>query len=237
MDFGACMNALIELKNSNDIKNLDPERIADKVQNILDQNNHVVSKRPQKRNEDSYNPETIELKKESMRKLWEFRRDGTDESARSYAQLRNAYHRALRHDEQQSKEKEVANLLQKSYHEGLNALYKRVKPTKSSNTIDAEMFGSHCRRLFQSVPEPKLQKIPDCSPETHPLLDPISEDEVRTAMTKMKSKAKSSSGISPYHHSQTFPPASVFHTHHLQSFSYVLHLPNNFSRVKCLFYT
>jgi len=46
--------------------------------------------------------------------------------------------------------------------------------------------------------DPKLEMIPTCEEEYHPLLQPFTSSEFESAAEKSKSKAKSSTGLSPF---------------------------------------
>jgi len=197
MDFEKCQKELEVL--ADEIGSIAERDVATKVSQILNNNNNIISRKKSGRSSCKwYTSDLHDLRKEVIDELWAYRRSGEEQLAKSYALLRGSYHRALRATEQQFKEDEVKTLIGKSYVEGLNCLYRSAKPQKSSETIDASAFASHCRSLFASAPEPVLERVPGCNPAEHELSNPITEEEVKKSMEKMDSKAKSASGLSPF---------------------------------------
>jgi len=114
-----------------------------------------------------------------------------------YCLLRGAYHRALKAAENVYNNEKLNSLLE-SARGGISALYSLFRKSPHSNVVDTEVFYEHCQALFnnEQVEEPKT--IPTCQPLHHPLLAHFTAEEIEGTISKFRSKATSTIGISPY---------------------------------------
>ena len=89
-------------------------------------------------------------------------------------------------------------MIQNARQQGIQAIYKKVRPSLPSIPIDIPKFLNHGRSLFSSDSPPVFIPIPTCEVENHPLSSHFSVDEVSSGMNQAKSKACSLSGLSPF---------------------------------------
>ena len=92
----------------------------------------------------------------------------------------------------------IENLISSAHSSDMGSIYGQMKTRGHSGTLDVGAFAQHCRKLFSSCAEPELIRLQSCQLEKHPVLHPFSIEEVDASVEKMKSKAKSTTGFSPF---------------------------------------
>jgi len=121
-------------------------------------------------------------------------------SAREYTISRNAYHKSIRFAKRQHQFEEVQNLIGKAHVEGISCIYKHKKKANKPPAVTSgiQTFLDYARRLFISETEDTefLRQGNDLDhEESHPLMKTISQEEVKSALSKQKSRAPGVSGF------------------------------------------
>ena len=115
----------------------------------------------------------------------------------NYSFLRNAYHKQLKWAEKCYQDEKTQELVNSTYQDGLNKLYSKMKIV-CGNSIDISKFLSYCKKLFLSHNSSEFTLLPTADNMFHPLTKTITNSEISNVLKKFKSKAKSTSGISPH---------------------------------------
>ena len=138
------------------------------------------------------------LKKRMLSLFHTFKRFPTSYSFNAFFIAKKAYNKQINAAKRAFNFEEVQNLIQNACQQGIQAIYKKARPSLPSIPIDIPIFLNHCRSLFSSDSPPVFIPIPTCEVENHPLSSHFSVDEVSFGMNQAKSKACSLSGLSPF---------------------------------------
>ena len=132
-----------------------------------------------------------------MGNFQKFKTSGSATDASAYAIARSAFHKAVRLARHSNTANEIDRLIAEVREKGIKPLFRRARTVFSSATTNISEFAEFTKQLFVHDDPPTLF-TPTNIDDDSILLEPINEDEVRNALKRQKSKAASTSGLSPW---------------------------------------
>ena len=193
---------------SNDLDSIEVEKesgnenigVVEDLERIFDKNNEKNFKIqiPRKsKSQDWYTAEHYEFKKQTLRAFNEWKNTNFHSVAKheTYKECKRKYHKQTRAAEKQYKYDILNNALKESEQDGIKSVYKIFKNTNASSTVDMNRFRNFYTTLLNRDGPFDIEKVYEN--KQHPLLQEISETEIKNAIKSMKSKAKSTGGLSP----------------------------------------
>ena len=211
IDIDAAVKDLTQLQ----IDDVPAHELCSKIDQILNQATRTMTirKEPKK---PWFNQHSYELRKYCQNLFHLSKRDS--KYLAEYSIARKAYQSHLRYAKKSYEESKNQNLIDKTLRNGIHELYKQGRKKTENNSISLNDLFKYSKDLYKNVNNEAFKLLPSCEDQRHILLQPFTINEVESCLSKMKSKALSSTGsISPHFLQTHFTIHCTSHSNCFQS--------------------
>ena len=168
----------------------------DKV--LYDSSSSVVPKPPRRKG--WWSLELLDLRRNAIKLFKRYKSKQDSVSYKAYSVARAAFHKQCKAAKKLFSINQCFKFLELAKSNGISELFKSLRSKSSSAAcpIGPEVLREACMKLYACFPIPSFMAIPSCHDPSNPLITPISLEELTIAQRRLKSKAPSLYGFSPY---------------------------------------